>query len=380
MKKVYAVDSSDIRPDVRRMYSPRGAPHEWADWRRHLSHRFPDAEQLGAMIPLSGEVRRMIKEDAGTMPLAITPYYLSVLCGLGAGHPLWKTVLPSPDELHITPYEYTDPLGEDRHEPLPGLIHTYPDKALLLVTQSCATYCRYCTRSRRTGRDVGRTVGPNDIQAALAYIRGHTEIRDVLLSGGDPLMLEDRELDGLLAALYAIPHVELVRLGTRMPIVLPQRVTPELVSVLSGYRPCWITLHFTHPDEITPEVETACNRLADAGIPLGNQTVLLAGVNNELETMKTLMLKLLRLRVRPYYLHQCDAVAGTAHFRTPVREGLEIIRGLHGHTTGYAVPTFMIDAPGGGGKVPVMPNYIRGHEGKQWIIENYQGKVYTYHE
>ncbi|MEM7392444.1 MAG: KamA family radical SAM protein, partial [Verrucomicrobiota bacterium] len=259
------------------------------------------------------------------------------------------------------------------------LVHTYPDKALFLATDFCATYCRYCTRSRMVG---GGELPPDRSkwEEALAYIEAHPEIRDVLISGGDPLTLSDVRLEWLLERLKAIDHVEFIRIGTKVPAVLPQRITEELVGMLKRFHPLWFSIHVIHPDELTEEMELACARLADAGIPIGSQTVLLAGVNDDPETMKQLMQGLLRFRVKPYYLHQCDPVLGTAHFKTPVARGLDIIRGLHGYTTGFAVPMYMIDAPGGGGKVPVTPDYLKGRDGDELLIENYRGDRYTYHD
>jgi lysine 2,3-aminomutase len=260
---------------------------------------------------------------------------------------------------------------------MPGLIHTYPDKILFLVTDFCATYCRYCTRSRMVGG--GEFLPRPDMwENALTYISEHTEIRDVLLSGGDPLVLSDEKLEHLLSRLHAIPHVEFIRIGTKIPAVLPQRITADLVAMLRKYHPLFFSIHFTHPDELTAEVAEACSRLADAGIPLGGQTVLLKGVNNDPAVMKSLNLGLLKLRVKPYYLHQCDPVVGSTHFKTPIEDGLEILRQLHGHTTGYAVPAYMVDAPGGGGKVPLHPEYVLGRKGEDLLLRNYRGTLYRY--
>jgi len=275
--------------------------------------------------------------------------------------------------------ESSDPLGEESHSPVPGLVHTYPDKVLFLVTDRCATYCRYCTRSRLVGSgaplsDVRRW------EKALSYIRRTQAVRDVLISGGEPLILSDDRLEWLLKRLRAIPHVEIIRMSTKVPAALPQRITVPLVRMLKKYHPLWMSVHFTHPAELTPEAARACGRLADAGIPMCSQTVLLKGVNDDPVTMKALMQGLLRIRVKPYYLHQCDAIAGSGHFRVPVQRGLEIIRSLHGFTTGYAVPMYMIDAPGGGGKVPLSPDYVAGREGDDLILRNYAGKTYRYRD
>jgi lysine 2,3-aminomutase len=272
--------------------------------------------------------------------------------------------------------EMLDSLGEDEHSPVPGLVHRYPDRVLFLVTDRCAAYCRYCTRSRLVSQGELEPLGRR-VEAALEYLQEHTEIRDVLLSGGDPLLMSDNTLDQLLGRLRAIPHIEFLRIGTRIPGFLPQRITPELVRVLRKHR-VWLSLHFCHATELTPEVAEACDRLADGGIPLGCQTVLLKGVNDSAETLRDLFHGLLKMRVRPYYLYQCDPVVGTGHLRVPVEKGLQLMSQLRGHTTGYAVPTFVIDAPGGGGKVPIQPETIVGHEDGVWTVRNWAGQDYTY--
>jgi lysine 2,3-aminomutase len=272
-----------------------------------------------------------------------------------------------------------DPCGEDSHMPVPGLVHRYPDRVLFLVTDRCASYCRYCTRSRVVS-GAGEQELHTDFDEAIAYLENHTEVRDVLLSGGDPLLFSDEKLDALLGRLRAIPHIEFVRIGTRVPIFLPQRITPELCAILKKHHPLWMSIHTNHPRELTTEVRDALAMLADHGVPLGNQSVLLAGVNDSLPVMKLLVQKLLRCRVRPYYLYQCDLIQGSAHLRAPVAKGIEIIEGLRGHTTGYAVPQFVIDAPGGGGKVPVNPGYIFFHDREKVVFRNFEGKVFEYPE
>jgi lysine 2,3-aminomutase len=304
----------------------------------------------------------------------VTPYYLLTASGSSA---LTRCILPDARERDIRPYEMPDPLGEDGHSPVPGIVHRYPDRVLFLVTEFCSTYCRYCTRSRLVGKS-GHRSDMTSWQHALDYIRAHPEVRDVLLSGGDPLTLPDMKIEWLLSQLRRIPHVEIVRIGTKVPAVLPQRITPSLVRMLRRYHPLLMSLHFAHPDEITPETATACNRLADGGIPLGSQTVLLAGVNDDVETMKRLVHGLIRNRVRPYYLYQCDPIPGSTHFRTPVDQGLSIIQGLRGHTSGYCIPTYVIDAPGGGGKVPLQPGYNLGRDGQDVMLRNYEGQVFRY--
>jgi lysine 2,3-aminomutase len=289
--------------------------------------------------------------------------------------PLRLCVVPRADELRVDPREDPDPLGEGHDEAVPGLVHRYPDRVLFLVTNFCSTYCRYCTRSRV----VGDSLYPQDRwKLGLDYIRAHPEVRDVLVSGGDPLTLPDALLDKLLSSIRAIPHVQIIRLGTKTPTVLPQRITHALTRILKRYHPLYISIHASHAREFTPEAVAACGRLANAGIPLGSQTVLLKGVNDDTGTMKELMHKLLSARVRPYYLYQCDPVRGTSHFRTPVEKGLEIIAGLRGFTSGYAVPTFVIDAPGGGGKIPVTANHVRGEENGYLVLNNYENKRFRY--
>lgn len=347
-----------------------------ADWRWQVGHSLRTVEDIERRFKLTSAERRAIQGLDGRMPVAITPYYAGIIARSPA---LRKTMLPSPAEFICAPGEFEDSLGEDGHSPVPGIVHTYPDKVLFLVTDRCAVYCRYCTRSRLAGSGTLKS-STAAWERAIEYIRRTPSIRDVLVSGGEPLVLSDEKLDWLLRRLRAIPHVEIIRISTKVPAVLPQRVTPGLVRMLRKYHPLWLSVHFTHSDELTPEAGRACARLADAGIPMCSQTVLLKGVNDRPAVIRKLMLGLLRFRVKPYYLHQCDAVAGCSHFRTPVERGIEIIRRLHGFTTGYAVPTFMIDAPGGGGKVPVAPDYVAGRKGDDWILKNYLGEVFKYRD
>jgi len=307
----------------------------------------------------------------------MTPYYASLLSADNPEQPLRRTVVPTVHELFTMPGEASDPLGEEHQSPVPGLVHRYPDRALLLVVDFCSTYCRYCTRSRMVGHG-GVNAGKARLEKAIEYIRKTPAIRDVLLSGGDPLTLSDDRLEWLLVRLRQIPHVEIIRIGTKVPAVLPQRITPKLVRMLRRYHPLWMSIHFTHPEECTPEAAKACATLADAGIPMGSQTVLLKGINDSVEIMKELVHNLMMMRVRPYYLYQCDPISGSGHFRTPVEKGLEIIEGLRGFTTGYAVPTYVIDAPGGGGKIPLMPDYTRGREGDSLMLRNFENKIYSY--
>ena len=349
----------------------------WTDWRWQLRNRIRDLASAETLFTLTESERAAIEGRTGMLPLGITPYYAALLDPEDASCALRRTKIPTMAEFEVTGDECADPLGEDAHSPVPGLVHTYPDKALFLVTDFCATYCRYCTRARMVGG--GEFLPEKRMwETALDYIRAHPEIRDVLLSGGDPLILSDARLDWVLSRLHEIPHVEFLRIGTKVPAVLPYRITPDLLAILRKYPPLFLSIHFTHPAELTAEVRQACNRLADAGIPTGGQTVLLKGVNDDPEIMRALNLGLLRVRCKPYYLHQCDPIQGSAHFRTPVSTGQDIIRSLHGHTTGYAVPTYMVDTAGGGGKVPVGPSYMKTRDGDHLILENYQGDITRY--
>jgi lysine 2,3-aminomutase len=349
----------------------------WNDWRWQVRNRIRSLQPLAAMLRLAPEEIEALGRQTGRLPLAVTPYYMSLLAPEDAAQPLRRTVIPTVGELSCHAGEADDPLGEENQSPIIGLVHRYPDRVLFLVSDFCSTYCRYCTRSRMVGRSAVLPLRSR-LEKIIDYIRGHAEVRDVLISGGDPLTLSDERLEWILAHLRRIPHVEIIRIGTKIPAVLPQRVTTGLVRMLRRYHPLWMSLHFTHPDECTPEAYRACGLLADAGIPLGSQTVLLKGINDSVETMKHLVHQLLQMRVRPYYLYQCDPISGSAHFRTPVAKGLEIIRGLRGFTSGYAVPTYVVDAPGGGGKIPLMPDYVGGRDGEDLLLCNYEGRQYRY--
>jgi lysine 2,3-aminomutase len=362
----------------RKRFFPQVAAAEWNDWHWQLRNRVSDVGQLTRMLRLSPEEQKVVERHAGALPLAITPYYASLLDPDDPHQPLRRTVVPVEGEYMRSPGEDDDPLGEDADTPVPGLVHRYPDRVLFLVTGFCSTYCRYCTRSRMVGKIGECRFNVDQWERAISYIEATPAVRDVLLSGGDPLTLGDDKLEWLLARLRRIPHVEMLRIGTKAPAVLPQRVTPALTRMLKRFHPLWMSIHFTHPDELTPEVSQACERLADAGIPLGSQTVLLAGINDDVETMRRLVHGLLRIRVKPYYLYQCDPISGSAHFRTSVEKGLEIIRGLRGFTTGYAVPTYVIDAPGGGGKIPLLPDYLVGRDGNDLLLRNYADRIYRY--
>jgi lysine 2,3-aminomutase len=362
----------------RRRFYPQAGLRDWNDWRWQNRTRVRALADLERMFQLTDDERQAIELHKGALPVGITPYYASLVDPENPEQSLRRTVLPVMGEYLRSRGEADDPLGEDAHSPVPGLVHRYPDRVLLLVTNFCSVYCRYCTRARMVGSVGERSIRKHDLEKAIDYIAANPVIRDVLLSGGDPLSLDDERLEWILSRLRAIPHVEFIRIGSKQPVVQPQRITPALTRILKRYHPLWMSLHFTHPDELTPEVAEACARLADAGIPLGSQTVLLKGVNDDVPTMKSLVQGLLRIRVRPYYLYQCDPISGSAHFRTSVEKGIEIIRGLRGHTTGYAVPTYVIDAPGGGGKIPVSPDYVVGRDGDDLLLTNYDNGSYRY--
>jgi len=362
----------------RKRFFPEVIAAEWNDWLWQLRNRIQSIESLARIIRLSEDERNAIIRHDGPLPVGITPYYASLIDEADPRQAIRRCVAPSMGEYLRAHGEADDPLGEDKDSPVPGLVHRYPDRVLFMVTDFCSTYCRYCTRSRMVGKTRDHRFNLDQWERAIKYIEATPTIRDVLLSGGDPLTLSDERLDWMLGRLRRIPHVEFLRIGTKVPVVLPQRITPVLTRILKRYHPLWISIHFTHPDELTPETAQACARLADAGIPLGSQTVLLAGINDDVETMKRLMHGLLKIRVKPYYLYQCDPISGSSHFRTKVERGLEIIRGLRGHTTGYAVPHYVIDAPGGGGKIPLLPDYIEGCDGSDILLTNYKGGHYRY--
>ncbi len=361
----------------RRRFFPNTSDKEWKDWQWQIANRIRNYEQLSRILTLSSEERGVQENNHSHLPLGITPYYMSLLQTDNPYHPLRRTVVPTIYELMKSEGEADDPLGEEHQSPIPGLVHRYPDRALLLALDFCSTYCRYCTRSRVVGHGA---IHPSKsrLEKAIDYIRHTPSIRDVLLSGGDPLTLGDEKLEWVLKNLRAIPHIDIIRIGTKIPAVLPQRVSKKLTRMLKKYHPLWMSLHFTHPEECTPESYRACEMLSDAGIPLGSQTVLLKDINDNVATMKSLVHHLMKMRVRPYYLYQCDPISGSAHFRTPVEKGLEIIRGLRGFTSGYAVPTYVIDAPGGGGKVPLMPDYVAGRNGDKLMLRNYEDNLYSY--
>ena len=367
------------RRSFRRTFFPDATTRDWNDWRWQLRHSIRGIDALARVLHLSDDERGALQRSRNSLPNSITPYYASLLDPDDPTQPLRRTMVMVGQEYVRTPDESIDPLSEDEDSPVPGLVHRYPDRALFLVTGTCPVYCRYCTRSRMVGSQEGDyEFSTKQWQRAIDYIAATPTIRDVLLSGGDPLVLSDDRLEWLLSRLRPIRHVEFLRIGSKVPVVLPQRVTPALTRMLRRYHPLWMSLHFIHPDELTPEVERACGRLADAGIPLGSQTPLLSGINDSVDVCRRLFHGLLRCRVKPYYLYQADLVVGTSHFRTAVSKGLEIIEGLRGHTTGYAVPSYVVDVPGGGGKIPVLPDSTLPREGDHILLRNYEGRVFRF--
>ncbi len=355
---------------------PDTPPEQWNDWTWQLRHTIKTLEGLEKHMTLTPVERAGVLLTGRKLAMGITPHFFNLIDRDDPDCPIRRQVIPRIEEASTSPEEMKDPCGEDGAMPVPGLVHRYPDRVLFLVTDRCASYCRYCTRSRVVS-GVGEQELDTDFDQAFRYLESHPEIRDVLLSGGDPLLLSDRRLDSILSRLRAIPHIEFIRIGSRIPIFLPQRITPELCAILKKYHP-WISIHSNHPRELTAEVRDALGRLADSGIPLGNQSVLLKGVNDNVEVMKELIHRLLYCRVRPYYLYQCDLITGSAHLRTSIQTGIDLIDQLRGHTTGYAVPQYVVDGPGGGGKIPVNPDYIIARTGERMVLRNYRGDIYEY--
>lgn len=365
--------------DRRKILFPEVTDEQWNDWKWQVKNRIETLEQLKKYISLTQEEEEGVKKSLATLRMAITPYYLSLIDPDNPDCPIRKQAIPTGSETHQSAADLLDPLHEDEDSPVPGLTHRYPDRVLLLITDMCSMYCRHCTRRRFAGQKDDESPA-NNIDRAIDYIARTPQVRDVLLSGGDALMVSDAKLESIIKKLRAIPHVEIIRIGSRTPVVCPQRITDKLVDMLKQYHPIWLNTHFNHPNEVTPEAIAACERMANAGIPLGNQSVLLRGVNDCVNIMKRLVHLLVRMRVRPYYIYQCDLSMGLEHFRTPVSKGIEIIEGLRGHTSGYAVPTFVVDAPGGGGKTPVMPNYVISQSPGKVILRNFEGVITTYTE
>ena len=355
-------------------------PLDWEDWHWQLKHRIRAKEELSQIIKLTPEEEKGIDKAKGRLSMAITPYWATLMDPEDENCPIRRQAVPVSSEFIVSPHEMTDPCAEDRDSPAPHLVHRYPDRVLLLATDHCAMYCRHCTRRRLVGEHEEDNNGATKFDAAIEYIKNNRKIRDILISGGDPLTMEDDVLENLIQRIRSISHVEFLRIGTRVPVTLPQRITEQLVNMLKKYSPIWMSIHFNHPKEITKRCKNACDMLSEAGIPLGSQTVLLKGINDRPFIMKKLVHELLQIRVRPYYIYQCDPVRGTQHFRTPVAVGINIIEKLRGHTSGYAVPTYVIDGPGGGGKIPIGPNYILSQAKGKYVLRNYKGKIYTYLE
>jgi lysine 2,3-aminomutase len=349
----------------------------WNDWKWQCAHRITTAEGIADFLKLPESGKKDVADCLDAFRMAITPYYATLIDPDDPNDPIRKICVPSIEETYPCGDDMADPLGEEKDSPVPHIVHRYPDRVLFIVTLRCSTYCRYCTRRRVVGEE-DKIITEPELRAALSYIRKHTEIRDVLISGGDPLVMSTEKLEHIIASLRAIPHVDIIRIGTRVPVVLPMRITDELLDMLKKYQPIWINTHFAHPREVTAEAERACAAIVDAGIPLGNQSVLLRDINDNAATMKELLLKLVHMRVRPYYLYQCDLSQGIGHFRTTVEAGIDIMHTLTGNISGYAVPKFVIDAPGGGGKIPINYNYVISKDDKEVVMENFRGKIYRY--
>ncbi|MFF2875777.1 lysine 2,3-aminomutase [Gottfriedia sp. NPDC057991] len=352
---------------------------QWNDWLWQLTNTVRTLDDLKQVIDLTKDEEEGVRISTKTIPLNITPYYASLMNPTDSRCPIRMQSVPISKELNKTKYDSEDPLGEDDDSPVPGLTHRYPDRVLFLVTNQCSMYCRYCTRRRFSGQ-IGMGVPKKQLDEAIAYIRENEEVRDVLISGGDGLLINDNILEYILKNLRAIDHVEIIRIGTRAPVVFPQRITENLCEILKKYHPVWLNTHFNTSIEVTEEAKKACEMLANAGVPVGNQSVILTGINDSVPIMKKLMHDLVKIRVRPYYIYQCDLSEGIGHFRAPVAKGLEIIEGLRGHTSGYAVPTFVVDAPGGGGKISLQPNYIVSQSSKKTVLRNFEGVITSYPE
>ncbi|NLJ00172.1 MAG: lysine 2,3-aminomutase [Bacteroidales bacterium] len=373
---------NDVQQEIANKIEEKPLLSNWKDWKWQLKHSIQTLEQFEYItgIHFEKKEREQLQQTFNKFPLSITPYYLSLIHTENFLHdPVFKQAFGGSEELNTLSSEHADPLSEDQDSPVEGITHRYPDRVLFQVSNTCSMYCRHCTRKRKVG-DIDFIPSRKQLQAGIEYIQNTPVIRDVLLSGGDPFMLSDTMIDWLLSEISQIPHVEVIRIGTRMPVVLPYRITDKLVSILKKYQPLWINTHFNHPNEITRSSKEALAKLADGGFPLGNQSVLLAGVNDCPRIIKSLCHKLVQNRVRPYYLYQCDLSEGLSHFRTPIGKGIEIMESLVGHTSGFARPTYVIDAPGGGGKIPVMPNYIISWTTNKVVLRNYEGIITTYEE
>lgn len=375
-------DFKIINPETdkfRKKFFPESTEKQWNSWKWQVQNSYSSFKKLAELFDVSSIDDVDFLTKSRKLPLRITPYYASLLYNKPVNYALYKSVVPSKQELVVSPGEENDPLHEESMCPVENVVHRYPDRVLMLSTGFCSVYCRYCTRSHMVEKNK-KHYGIKAWQKSIDYIASNPKIRDVIISGGDPLTLPDTHLEFLFSSLRAIPHVEIIRIGSKVPVVMPQRITNTLVKMLKKYHPIYMSIHFTHPDEITPEVSEACSRISNAGIVMGSQTVLLKDINDNVETMKTLVHNLLKNRVRPYYLYQCDPIPGSSHFRTPVTKGLEIIQGLRGFTSGYGVPHYVIDAPGGGGKIPLVPEYYQGREGDNVILKNFEGKTFKYYD
>ncbi|MEJ2250383.1 MAG: lysine 2,3-aminomutase [Candidatus Lokiarchaeota archaeon] len=358
---------------------PEIEDNDWNDWHWQFRNRMTSVEDLTKYFPLSKKEEDGVRKCLKSLRMAITPYYLSLIDPNDPDDPIRKQSIPTTAELHRAPSDLEDPLHEDIDSPVHGITHRYPDRVLFLITENCSMYCRHCTRRRFAGHH--DMAPPQDqIEKGIEYIRNTPQVRDVLLSGGDALLMSNDKLEKIIQELRAIPHVEIIRIGSRTPVVMPQRITPELCEMLKKYHPIYFNTHFNHPHEITPESTKACEMLANAGMPLGNQSVLLRGINDCIHIMKKLVHELVKIRVRPYYIYQCDLSIGLEHFRTTISKGIEIIEGLRGHTSGLCVPTFVVDAPGGGGKIPVMPDYVISQGNRRVVLRNFEGVITTYEE
>lgn len=374
-KETEHIKISNLSKEFISKYFPNITTEQWNNWKWQFKNSITTIKQLQKFLYLSND-ETIEKNNTELLPLRITPYYLSLLDKIDISQPLRKTVIPTIDEYYVNKNELSDPLCEHGDSPIPNLVHRYPDRVLFLVSNICSVYCRYCTRSHIIAKDCKGDF--SNYEQALKYIESNTQIRDVLLSGGDPLLLSDNVLEYLLKRLRNISHVEIIRIGTKVPVVLPQRITYSLVNMLKKFHPLFMSIHFTHPDELTEECKEACERLANVGIPLGSQTVLLKNINDDATIIKKLFHNLLKIRVKPYYLYQCDPIPGSSHFRTPIKVGLNIMENLRGFTSGYAIPYYVIDAPGGGGKIPLLPNYYIGKENENIVVRNYENKEFKY--
>jgi lysine 2,3-aminomutase len=379
MLQMVSVEAELAKRRGRAFFYPDATDEQWNDWKWQFRNRVTTLDELSKLLPIPAAEWEMRREVLRDFRMGITPYYMALVNPDDKDDPILRQVAPIVEEYVYRDVGEEDPLGEENFSPVPGITHRYPDRVLMVISNSCAIYCRYCTRKRIMYEDAVPDV---EIDRMVEYIANTPAVRDVVVSGGDPLTYGTKKLESILSKLRAIPHLEIIRIGSRVPVSLPQRIDDELCEMLAKYHPLWINVHFNHPSELTPEAARACDKLSRAGIPLNNQAVLLKGVNDDLATIKSLCTGLMKMRVRPYYLYQCDQIRGGEHFRTPISKGIEIMEGLRGHTSGLAIPTYVIDAPGGGGKVPVGPQYLLHYDAKKKkaILRNFQGKIYEYHE